>query len=31
MNFGDMTIEQTRNFPYRSVETAGNRLMERAS
>lgn len=31
MNLGDMIIEQAHDFPYRSVETAGNRLMERAS
>ena len=31
MNLGDMTIKQTHDFPYRSLEAAGNRLMERAS
>lgn len=31
MNFGDMTIEKTRDFPYRTLEAAGNRFMEHTS
>ncbi len=31
MNLGDMTIEQARDFPSRSLEAAGNRFMEHAS
>ena len=31
MNLGDMTIEQARDFPYRTLEAAGNRFMEHTS
>lgn len=31
MNLGDMIIEQAHDFPYRTLEAAGNRFMEHTS